>query len=358
MTTEHTDAARLSLIGRRPGYSDYRQAFIPKVNRKGIVVGHRRLLIPSDDLMDIQRGLVETLLSFRIGAGPSAHAYVRGRSIKSGAAPHVGKKYTVKMDLQDFFGSIKPNMVTTPLRVANIPRHLVKSISEWCFLFNGLPQGAPSSPVLSNIAGRALDIALEGLLRTWHRRPTSREILRAHPSTGRVLLRNFRMEPIRYTRYADDLTFSSDYPNLWQIRRAVSQIVSKVGFKINPKKTRILSQPNQIKVLGVVVNSKLSTERVVRRELRAQLHNLICLAADPEVASNRLLSDKGSEAELLWNQLRGQIAHISHINEEQGISLKKQFDDAYAAHNTPEHQWPESLTTRITRYGNERINCT
>lgn len=356
MTTNDSGGRLLTSYGEGPSYSDYRQAFRPKTNSKGQVIGRRRLLIPNDNLKRLQKNLIDTFLSLKPYVGNSAHAYVRSRGIKTGAEAHVGHKYLVTMDLKDFFGSVRRNMIIRNTKASEAPTDLVQDLCKWGFLFDGLPQGAPSSPVLSNIAARSMDRMLEYLVRTWRRQPTRRESTQAMILSGyRPRIPDYRVDSIQYTRYADDLTFSSDYPKLWQIVKSVTHAVNKCGFTVNPKKTRCRSKPNQLKCVGVVINSQLSTARVDRRALRAELHNVMCEAFNPEFHPNHILVG-GEAVPVSWDKLRGRIAHAAHINEDQGRPLKDKFDLAYQAHNTPQEDWDGPLAHRITNHDSNRIH--
>ena len=229
----------------RSAVPSYREHFIPK--KRG---GRRRLLIPDADTKAIQRRVLRRLLA-RLRAHPAAKAYERGMSIVENARPHVGKAVVIKLDLVDFFPSLLAERVDRYFRFIGWDREAAALLTRLCTDEECLPQGAPTSPRLSNLLMIGFDHALTRFVET--RRGA-------------------------YTRYADDITisFPKDYPRRI---RGVVQFVERLarghGLTVHRgAKRAILRQHQQQRVTGLVVNEKLQLPRRVRRELRAVAHHL------------------------------------------------------------------------------------
>ena len=196
---------------------------------------------------------------------PSDYAmgFVKQRSVCSNAQAHAGKNYIFNLDLKDFFPSIRQARVCARLQcppfsftqeVASTVAGLVAmrleeplSLTETHVSYV-LPQGSPVSPLLTNAICDALDRQLAGLAKRFG---------------------------LTYTRYADDLTFSSmhnvyheDGEFLAELRR----IIAKEGFQINEKKTRLQKRGMRQEVTGVVVNEKTNVTRQYMREIRNLLY--------------------------------------------------------------------------------------
>ncbi|MGF1581399.1 MAG: reverse transcriptase family protein [Gemmataceae bacterium] len=215
----------------------------------------------------IHRNIVEKLL-----VHGSAHGFLAGRSIATNAAVHTNSKLVVKMDIKNFFPTVtfprvkgifrhagyrEPVAILLALLCTEPPREIVERDGTKYFVSLGprcLPQGAPTSPGLTNTLCLRMDQRIHGLAKKlgW-----------------------------RYTRYADDLTFSlpEDHQNdmkVGTLMGGVKMIVSDEGFEIHPNKTRIARKGRRQKITGLIVNGdkKPRVPREVRRQLRAAIHNL------------------------------------------------------------------------------------
>ncbi len=223
----------------------YREAFIPK--RSG---GTRRLLIPDDATLALQRRILHRLLG-RLRAHPAAHAYERGRSVATNAAPHAGRAVVIKLDLVDFFPRTSAARVERYFRRIGWSRRAARLLVGLTTHEGGLPQGAPTSPRLSNLVNGQLDRLIE-------------RYVRKHRGT--------------YTRYADDLTIS--YPEDWpRYVRGTLQVVRRVaatqGYRVHGRpKLGIWRRHQRQVVTGIVVNERPDLPREQRRRLRAVEHRL------------------------------------------------------------------------------------
>jgi RNA-directed DNA polymerase len=227
--------------------------------------GRRQILAPEKNLKELQRRLLRRLLA-RLKCHPAVHGFERGKSIVSNARCHVGKAVVVRFDLRDFFPSTTAARVYKYFRKIGWNRDAGKLLVRLCTHQGGLPQGAPTSPRLSNLVNYRLDARLAAL--------AARPRLR-NPRTG-------RLEPAQvsatYTRYADDLTlsFPTDDPKV--IRNLIIQVkylVGSAGYQLHlRKKLQIRRRHARQLVTGLVVNDSVNLPRSRRRWLRAVEHRL------------------------------------------------------------------------------------
>ena len=206
--------------------------------------GRRKLLVPDALLRTIQRNLLHHVLEeFQISE--FACAYKKGTSIVDNARPHVGAKLVLKLDIQDFFDQITWILVyQNAFPGTHFPPAIRKMLTEFCCVRDRLPQGAPTSPTVSNLVMRPFDVHMG----EW-----------------------CREREIRYTRYCDDLTFSGAFAPEEVIRK-VRGFLQVYGFELNRKKTRVLSRGNAQSVTGIVVNEKAQVSRAYRRKLRQEVY--------------------------------------------------------------------------------------
>ena len=217
----------------------YHPVVIPK--KSG---GRRKLLVPDALLRTIQRNLLHHVLEeFQISE--FACAYKKGTSIVDNARPHVGAKLVLKLDIQDFFDQITWILVyQNAFPGTHFPPAIRKMLTEFCCVRDRLPQGAPTSPTVSNLVMRPFDVHMG----EW-----------------------CREREIRYTRYCDDLTFSGVFAPEEVIRK-VRGFLQVYGFELNRKKTRVLGRGNAQSVTGIVVNEKAQVSRAYRRKLRQEVY--------------------------------------------------------------------------------------
>ena len=217
----------------------YHPVVIPK--KSG---GRRKLLVPDALLRTIQRNLLHHVLEeFQISE--FACAYKKGTSIVDNARPHVGAKLVLKLDIQDFFDQITWILVyQNAFPGTHFPPAIRKMLTEFCCVRDRLPQGAPTSPTVSNLVMRPFDVHMG----EW-----------------------CREREIRYTRYCDDLTFSGAFAPEEVIRK-VRGFLQVYGFELNRKKTRVLGRGNAQSVTGIVVNEKAQVSRAYRRKLRQEVY--------------------------------------------------------------------------------------
>ncbi|QEH37070.1 Reverse transcriptase (RNA-dependent DNA polymerase) [Aquisphaera giovannonii] len=273
--------------------------------------GERVLSAPRSSLRRVQRWILDQVLK-NIPAGPHAHGFVAGRSILTNATPHAGKAVVVNLDLEDFFPSIGfprvrkvfeqagySGAVSTILALlcTECPRKTVTYQGETLHVATGprgLPQGACTSPVLSNHVAIRLDRRLAGVA----------------TKLG-----------FAYTRYADDLTFSGPSEvdaKVGYLLAKVRHIAQEEGFAINAKKTRVLRRNARQEVTGLVVNDRPGVRRDEIRRLRAILHRA---RTEGLASQNR----EGRPDFRAW--LLGKIAFVRMARPEVGERLLAEFHE-------------------------------
>lgn len=329
----------------------YQEIKLPKYSKspsgKKIPKGFRTINAPIPALKNLQSELVSALEEYGVGVHPAAHAYRRSRSICTMARQHVGKKHVIRVDLKDFFPSVTREDVLNALP-PNVPRKLRDMISNWCFLDGVLPQGAPSSPLLSNIALYGLDLDMQRLADSWRFAGV------AKPGTYPQNLTRFY--PITYTRYCDDLVFSSDYRYMTHIIPKIKALVSKRGFTVNPKKIIHTTYSGRQYVTGVVVNEKMSAPRGLRRWLRSDMHRIAMDAYFGRAQKMHKIDENGQEVplnqdkpEYPFDVYKGQVAHVKHINTEQGEKLEALLNIMIEVHTLEQDQWSDATSEYVRK---------
>lgn len=216
----------------------YRNFTIKKSNGK-----ERHIDEPLPDLKLVQKWILSEILSM-VQISPYAKAYAKGRSIKQNARFHRAQKAVVSLDIQDFFPSICFKDVFNIFNDLGYKKNISSFLANLCCLDGKLPQGAPTSPCLSNIRMVKIDqeLSLYCKENNW-----------------------------RYTRYSDDLTFSGD-ANVHNLIKIVSNTLYQNGFILNSKKTRVARKNTRQEVTGIVVNRHMQVPKQDRKQLRQQVY--------------------------------------------------------------------------------------
>jgi RNA-directed DNA polymerase len=276
----------------------YRSFTIPKSSGEP-----RRIDAPVAQLCMIQRRILKGILS-RVPPHEAAHGFVQGRSTVTNAAGHVGQKLLVKFDLKDFFptitywrvvglfASLGYNVGRLHISTEDDSRNVAPVLARLCcftaepetFGSGYAPQGAPTSPAISNLILRGLDARLAGIASTM----------------GGV-----------YTRYAD-VTFS--FPTdggVGRLRWWVEEVCRQEGFVVNQEKFRVIRASQRQQVTGVVVNDCLRVPRTERRKFRAILHNC---------QKHGIESQARGRTDMV-GYLRGYASYINMIHPQEGQEL-------------------------------------
>ncbi|MHB9026467.1 MAG: reverse transcriptase family protein [Armatimonadota bacterium] len=270
---------------RSPHYVQFR---IPKSGG-----GERVLLAPKPRLKAAQRWILREILRHAV-PHDAAHGFRRGRSILTNALPHVDKEAVACFDLADFFPTITFPRVRGlfqalgyGIEVAGALAYLCTTRMEPGAKRRVLPQGAPSSPAISNLITKRMDTRLAGLAVTLG---------------------------YSYTRYADDCTMSGAPRNLNALIRTVRIITSGEGFRLHDKKLRIRRQGARQQVTGLVVNAAPTITRSERRRLRAVLH---------QARTTGLEAQNRAGHPHFLDYLRGKIAFLSMVHPGHAAPLAR-----------------------------------
>ena len=270
-------------ISRRTLYSvsnslgkHYRAVSIPK--RDG---SFRRLSVPDERLKRIQRAIADKLLAYE-PISRYATAYRVAVGISNNALPHVGKPKILKLDIKCFFDSILYSEVKDkafPKEKYSEPIRVL--LAMLCYHGESLPQGAPSSPSISNIIMREFDEKLGG----W-----------------------CNERGIAYTRYCDDMTFSGDFDH-GEVIAYVSEELRKLRLFINSKKTVIVTSAERQSVTGLVVNEKLNVTAEYKRRIKQEVYYCCKFG----VNSHLLVNDSNISPNIYLRRLLGRIDYVLQI---------------------------------------------
>lgn len=216
----------------------YRTFEIPKKS-----VGMRLISEPLPSLKEIHWWILDQIL-YKIKVSRYAKSYIKNRSIKSNARFHRNRELLLTIDIEDFFGSLKYPLVYQMFIRCGYREEVATMLSNICTLKNQLPQGAPTSPAISNILFRNVDKRIGGFT---------------------------KKHEIRYTRYADDMSFSGTFePGM--VIKFVRNVLDDVNLRVNEKKIRVRKKHQRQEVTGIVVNEKMQVPREVRRKLRQSVY--------------------------------------------------------------------------------------
>ena len=220
--------------------------------------GVRGISAPATALKIIQRKLNQVLQHVYESKAP-VHGFVYGKNIVTNAEMHRRKRYVFNVDLKDFFPSINFGRVRGMFMAIpyNLNPDVATVLAQTCCFDNQLPQGAPTSPVVSNMICAKMDSQL-------------RRLAQRHRCI--------------YTRYADDITFSTSMPSFPNVLAGINsagrvevggglrRIIEENGFEINPDKVRLQMRNRRQEVTGLIVNKFPNVKRKYVRQIRAMLH--------------------------------------------------------------------------------------
>jgi RNA-directed DNA polymerase len=271
----------------------------------------RLINAPDQRLKFLQRKLADRLNRMYRPRKP-VHGFVADRSVRTNALSHMNRRFVLNVDLADFFPTISENRVQGLLYSLGVNSRVADIIARFCCNNGHLPQGAPSSPVLSNMICFRLD---------------------------RQLMAIARDTRCIYTRYADDITFSSHQPpvGLFEAtlppsgRFSPDLLAPKLreafqhnGFIINPDKVHYADRHSRRIVTGLKVNELLNVDRRYVRNIRAALHSIEKLG--PEGAQQKFRDEHGGRSSLAAH-LQGKIAFLTYIKGRsdpvvRGVTLR------------------------------------
>lgn len=286
----------------------YEEFYIPKHSG-----GLRKINAPNDDIADLQRAIIKVLKDdLKILEHNNAFAYVSGRSTRDALVRHKNNqsKWFLKLDLKDFFPSCSKEYILTQLAqvypLCFVPRETLSPIIDVCLLDGGLPQGAPSSPYLTNIIMIPIDYTLN---KTFY---------------------DFNKSHYCVTRYADDILISNQFNFNWSvIQNKVNEILADAPFRLNTKKTRYASNAGRNWNLGLMYNNQGQITVGHRRKKRTKNSLYAMFRDNSQTVSWSVHDAQVVIGELAYIQQVEPTALVSHVNKLEaryGISwtqLKK-----------------------------------
>ncbi len=257
-----------------PNEYQYVSFYIPKKGGRG----KRRIDAPNQELKDLQQRVYHKLLK-RLNQHRAATGYTLNKSIVDNASPHIGQDVVINIDLKDFFFNISSRRVYNCWRFLGWDIKAAMALTHICCYQKHLPQGAPTSPAISNICNIMLDTRLDSL---------------AKIGDG------------QYTRYADDLTFS--FPIYGdrekRILNKIFKVISSEDYEIQKKKrVRVQRSHQRQTTTGLIVNEKVNLPRAMRRKIRSMQHH----------RGNKTISAKD------LNRLKGYEGLLKMINKANGV---------------------------------------
>jgi RNA-directed DNA polymerase len=301
------------VLYKGPPSGRYTSFTVPK--RSG---GTRAIHAPDDHLKELQRRLANQLelckaeiVNKRGFADKFAHGFEPGLSIITNAWPHKRRRFVLNLDLEDFFPSINFGRVRgffLKNRDFGLQPKVATIIAQIACFQNALPQGAPSSPVISNLIAHVLDVRLGKLA---------------------------AIVKCTYSRYADDLTFSTnqrDFPPAlasadptaaggWTLSGTLLDEIRRSGFNVHPSKTRMQCRPSHQVVTGLTVNDKVNVRAAYYRAARATCDSLFKTGSyyRGATSSKTLLPGTPPTKENGIAYLEGVMAHIYHVKRTSDL---------------------------------------
>lgn len=282
--------------------------------------GDRIINAPTNNLSIIQKKLNYILSISYKKSHTNSHGFVLKKSIVTNASQHVAKKFVLNFDLDNFFGTITYARVRAMfMTYYKFNNSVASTLANICCNNDGvLPQGAATSPIISNIISRRIDEDLSRLAKKMN---------------------------CTYSRYADDITISCDsnyFPSeiayfeesITKIGSQVKSIISKNGFSINMKKNRLRSQYQNQSVTGITVNQKTNVDRQYIRKIRSIL-NCIEKNIDDISMAEKTFREKYSfrqsqiKKPKMFDVLRGMISYVGLVkgkDDQLFLKLAKRFN--------------------------------
>lgn len=271
---------------------NYHKVEIPKKNG-----GTRVLSVPSENLKAVQRKITNVLLS-KEPISIHATAYRYGTNTTHNASPHVNKDVVLKLDILHFFDSILYSEVKNKVFPAEKYSEQIRTLlAILCYHKDSLPQGAPSSPAITNIIMRDFDEEVSA----WCRKKN-----------------------ITYTRYCDDMTFSGNF-NAKEVIGFIKIQLRKNGFLLNTAKTKVIRRNRSQTVTGIVVNKKINIPADYKRKLRQEVYYCKKFGINSHMAR---MDFDGNEIAYI-NRLLGKINYVLSItpHDKQMLEYKKWLSD-------------------------------
>ncbi len=258
--------------------------------------GKRIIMEPKLPLKLVQRAILDNVL-MPLGVHPAAQGFVPNRSIVTNAAPHVGRRVVVNTDIHQCFPSTQWNVVKAALLrdlSGKFREDTIDLIVDITTQGGALPTGAPTSPMILNRVLYPADCILAKLA---EQRGTA------------------------YTRYADDLTFSGE-DDAVKLLAPTGAVLKRIGLVLDPRKTNIFRRGRRQCCTGLVVNEQVSVPRIIRRKIRAAVHEFARTGC-------ATWNGKPQSAEALLGRIH--FLHMVHPEEADALLNKMKKDKTVAA---------------------------
>ncbi|MEO3991415.1 reverse transcriptase domain-containing protein [Pseudocitrobacter cyperus] len=249
--------------------------------------GERQILAPDYLLKTVQRNILKNVL-VHFPVSPFAMAYRPGSTVVHNARPHLHQPQILKLDIESFFENISWLQVWRVFRQTTLPNAVVTMLTHLCCYRDALPQGAATSPAISNLVMLSFDERM-----------------------GRWC----QERRIVYTRYCDDMTFSGEF-SARQVRNKAAALLAELGLRLNKRKTAHIPAHKQQTVTGIVVNEKLQLAREQRRLLRQEVHFCRKFGVESHLRRRGL----PPESALRYLQsLQGKMAWLLQVNPDDCV---------------------------------------
>ena len=293
----------------------------------------RRINAPDRRLKMLQRNIAP-LLDQIYSPRNSVHGFVMDRSVITNASSHLRRNFVVNLDVEKFFPSISENRVSGLLKALGVDENVSAIIARICTNQGVLPQGAPTSPVLSNMICFKMD---------------------------KDLLKLSKAARCIYTRYADDITFSSyQKPDLLfgagvpqtgkftpqLLASEISAVFTNNGFKLNADKCQYADKHSRRIVTGLKINSGLNVDRRFVRNIRAALYSVETMGF---AAAQKKFKDRHNGDTDLAFHLKGKISWLGSVKGQSDPvfrAIASRFNAVFLAHTIKINPSPEDIINR------------
>lgn len=268
----------------------YKRHVIPKKNNKT-----RNLDEPLPSLKEIQYWILQNILD-KIQISRYAKAYTSGRNIKDHVKYHKSQNFVLTLDVKDFFTNITFKHINKLFSNLGYSIYVANLLAKLCCLENSLPQGAPTSPRLSNIIMQSFD-----------------DVISVYCMDNKL----------RYSRYADDLAFSGNTINIDELTALIKSNLDLIELKINENKTMLMKNNQRQIISGIITNSKIQVPREKRDELRQAMFFIDKFGLDDHL--NHIKCNKAN----YLKHLLGIANYITFINpkDEKTLAIKRKLYD-------------------------------
>lgn len=251
--------------------------------------GWRKISSPSKELKAIQAWILRNILD-KLSPSPFATAYLKGKKLIDNVSPHASNRYFLSVDIKDFFPTVMKDRVCLLFEALGYSNRAALALTRLCSYFSGLPQGGVTSPALSNLVCLRLDRRLAGL------------------SSRRNIV---------FTRYADDMTFSTNNRNaLCRLLPLVCEILRSEWFEPNENKHRFLGPRVQCRITGLVKNAseaRFGIGKAKKIRMRAIIHNLL--------AENRPHPDYPTELSII-----GWLSYLKSVDPDSHRQMMQYWE--------------------------------